>query len=115
MNFSLPKINLPLPDLPSLPPMPSFVPSGKNFVNEASETVNADLQQTLNVAVENAKTNLVAAGEAIAKSFYERALSLVIIFVACLAGLLLLAFVVKLIRDGVKRRKDSQDTLPQTV
>jgi len=117
VNLTLPKLpfSLPLPDLPTLPPMPSFVPSGKDFVNEASETVNADLQQTLNTAVENAKTNLVAAGEAIVKNFYERALSLVIIFVVCLATLLILAFLVKLIRDAIKRKKDSLDIPPQTV
>ena len=116
MNLTLPKLpNLPeLPSLPSNLPVPSL-PSFTNKVNEASQTVNAGLQQTLNGAVENAKTGLVTAGEAIAKSFYERALSLVIIFVVCLAGLLLLAFTVKLIRDALWRRKDSAGTPPQTV
>lgn len=121
MNFSLPKIEFPSLPLPtSLPEISNTFKEQldaeySNKVNEASATVNADLQQTLNTAVENAKTGLVAAGEEITKNFYEQALALLIIFVACLAGLLLLAFIVKLIRDAIHHQKDSSDTPPQTV
>ena len=129
MNFSLPKFELPEISLPSVPslPIPTALPDvGRNLkeqldqeytqkVGEASQTVNAGLQQTLNSAVENAKTGLVAAGDAIIKSFYERALSLVFIFVGCLVGLLLLAFVTKLIRDWLRKQKESVGNPPKTV
>lgn len=115
MDSILPKIELPEIALPPMPSILPSLPSGKDFVDEASQTVNADLQQTLDMAVENARAGLVSAGEEIIGSFYERALALMIIFVVCLVGLLFLALIVKTIRDSWPKKKDSSDIPPQTA